>query len=235
MRSLWIYDAKLAKVLRGYIVALDVEKRKARIRTYGGSIPISLGCYMSFYSDGLDDLADSLRTYGYNDYDCFIHRVKIALDKDNEMMWAKRLPADDPVYALELEKSLIKREITKEEYRVKEEYLDWLISFFSKYWPEFALDSSTDYCTSIYNPRMCLGKNNTIECAWGNAWADDTLWELHATIDLEKHMIEGTGTNKLNQLTGYNFSLNLDNEEDRKKLFEVLKILDEKIEEDEEE
>ena len=231
---MWIYDAKLAKVIRGYIVAIDTEEDIVKIKTYGeGVVSFSIRNYTAFNSDGLGDLTDSLRTRGYNDHDRFIHRVKIGLDKDNEMMWAKRIPVDYPVYALELKKSLLTRNLIEEEYRVEEKYLDWLIWFFAAYWPDFALDSATDYCTSVFNPRLDLGKNNTVECHWGDAWADDTLWELHATIDLEKHTIEGIGNDKTNQLTGYNFSLNLDNEEDRQKLFSMLKVLEEKIEEDE--
>lgn len=230
VKSLWIYDAKLAKILRGCIVALDVEKRTARIKTYReGVVSFSIHNYTVFNSDGLGDLADSLRTHGYNDHDRFVHRVKVGLDKDNEMMWAKRIPHDDPVYGLELIKSMIKRRLTKEEYRVKEEYLDWLISFFNEYWPDFALDSATDYCTSVFNPQLYLGENNTIDCYWGDG---DTVWAFEAIIDLTNHTIKGTRINTIDSFTGYNFSLNLDNEEDRKKLFEMLDVLKEKKEED---
>lgn len=217
---MWIYDAKTVKVLRGYIVAIDVEEGTAKIKTYEGLFSFSIVLYTTFNSDGLDELAESLRTCFYNDYDRFTQKVKIGLDENNEMLWVKKMPIDDPVYALELEKRILKSGAVKEEYRVEEEHIDWLISFFSEFWP-----------ATVQNPRMELGVNHIIECYWGDdVFHDDSRWEFRAVIDPVKHTIEGTGNDKTNQLTGYNFSLNLDSEEDRQKLFEVLKVLEEKIE-----
>lgn len=218
MKTLWIYDAKTVKVLRGHIIAIDVEEGTAKIKTYGGLFSFSIRLYTTFNSDGLDELAESLRTCFYNDYDRFTQRVKIGLDNENEMVWVKKMPIDDPVYTLELEKRLLKSEAVKEEYRIKEEYIDWLISFFSDYWP-----------ATVQNPRIEHGVNNTIDCYWGTAiFHDDSKWEFQATIDLKNHTIEGTGKDTTNPFTGYTFSLDLDSEEDRQKLFELLKVLEEK-------
>ena len=98
---------------------------------------------------------------------------------------------------------------------ITEEDVYWLIFFFSDHWPDH-----------VPCPRMNLGRLNRIDCEWGD---DTTIWGIQAFIDPKERYIHGFCQMKTNPIISVNFFLHLDDEEERGKLFSILKVLEERI------
>lgn len=94
-------EKKIVKFLRGWIVALDNDEFTAKIKTWEGVVSFSTNLYLTFHSRSFYDLTDSLESCFNDDYDVLIKRVRVGLNKDNELISVSKLAIDDPVYELE--------------------------------------------------------------------------------------------------------------------------------------
>ena len=200
-------EKKIVKFLRGWIVAMDNEEFTAKIKTWEGVVSFSTKIYLTFNSRSFYELTDSLESCFYDDYDVLIKRVRVGLNKDNELVSVSKLATNDPVYELERLWSLQCRGCLQKEYQFRAKDMSWLIDFFDA-WPD-----------NIPHPSLSLMAGGVLKCEWDD---DSVGWNLSGKIDIFSKALDVVGTPKSNPGTTINLILQLYNKKDVETLFSLL-------------